>query len=97
VKQYRFVVAIPGHEKGDVVPEDFTWCGTNSSGVEYFRKPHHFPEILEPIPDPVERVTSWLTEMWVRTTTSYVKDWAVNIAPKLLAAGLDPDKLEGVK
>lgn len=55
----------------------------------FFGDPQKFPEIFEPIPDPVEKVAEWLA----RNANCVSDSVFIKSAQKLLDAGLDPERL----
>lgn len=92
-KKYRVKIHTPWTKKGEVFVyyemaggEFIYWASEEnflSSGVD----PKKFPEIFEPIPDPVEKVAEWLAVHW-KGGDSYR-----GVAEIIISAGLDPESL----
>jgi hypothetical protein len=82
MKQYRFKIDTPFGAKGERVPEN---NGLIKLAMNYWHAPQGCPDLLEEIPDPVERVREWLLHVMP----------AKDLAEHLLAAGLDVEKLTG--
>lgn len=95
MKQYRCKVAFPGFEVGAVVDSTFMFSG-KANGISYYRLPHHYPHLFEEVPDPVERVATYLAIKDQSPTALNIGYWK-ETAEKLIAAGLDVEKLEDMK
>lgn len=97
--KYRFKIDNPFGGKGTIVSPNAN--GLISNGLVSFF-PEGYPDLLEEIPEPnpVEKVAKWLWDFWSvdqvmefyspKTTQAILDD----LATKLLAAGLDPERLK---
>lgn len=95
-KKYRVKIDTPWSLEGDVYePASLFsgWVPINSfkGGISFSEHPEKFPDLFEPLQDPVEKVAEWLRQQ------SYCLDHGFSdpelVAGRLLRAGLDPERL----
>ncbi len=96
MKKYRFKIDTPWGKKGDEIPRDpdgmcSRFCTHIARDSEY----ELFPEIFEPIEEktPEQKIIKWMCNnvLSINGSPRFISEIA---ARELIAAGLDPDKLE---
>lgn len=96
--KYRFKIDTPWGKAGTSVPPIITDSDVPRNSFGYLLDCSKFPGVFEPIPEvsPEEKVAKWLRDEcpyhWHDSWNEPM--WSLNLSIKLIAAGLDPDKLK---